>query len=91
MNLKNTLKAIICETMPSAAVASGFISPVNMTGWVKEVSAKFPYETRKEVPLGITPLTDWLKEQGIEAGRKWIEALRTEWIMEELRIESNKM
>jgi hypothetical protein len=90
MNLKNTIKAVVCETMPTAAIASGFISPVSTAEFVKQVSERFPYEQRKDIPLGITKLTEWLAANGVVAGRTFIDALRTAWIMEELRTESHK-
>lgn len=80
------IKQAICEHMPSAAVASGWMSEVNPEPFVKAMCERFPFGTRPE-NLGITPLTNWLKEQGVEAGKSFIMAVRKVWLMDAMRVE----
>ena len=79
-----TVKGLICRHMSSAAIASGWVSPVDATAFIREVSDQFPYGTRPE-NLGLTALTGWLAERGVEAGETFIRELRKEWIKEEMR------
>jgi len=76
----------ICEHMPSAAVASGWMSAMDPAPFVKVMCERFPAEVRPE-HLGITLLTDWLKEQGVEAGKAFIMEVRKVWLMDRMRAE----
>jgi hypothetical protein len=79
----------ICEHMPSAAVASEWMSEVSPEPFVKAMCERFPFGTRPE-NLGLTPLTEWLKEQGVEAGKAFVMAVRKVWIMDAMRAECAK-
>lgn len=83
---KRLIEQAICQHMPSAAVASGWMSKLNPSDWIKEVSEKFPFAERT-TELGLTRLTAWLKERGVEAGESYIKALRIEWLKELMRSE----
>ncbi len=76
----------IRDHMPSAAVASGWMSEVDCAPWVKAMCERFPYGERPE-NLGLTPLRGWLKERGVEAGEKWVRKLREVWIKDVMRVE----
>jgi hypothetical protein len=78
------IEKAICEHMPSAAVASGWMSEVDPAPFVRQMCERFPYGARPE-NLGVTALTEWLKERGVEAGKNFIRAVREEWIKEEMR------
>lgn len=79
----------ICEHMPSAAVASGWMSAVDPAPFVKAMCERFPLGTRPQC-LGVTPLTAWLKEQSVEAGKAFVMAVRKVWIMDAMRAECEK-
>jgi hypothetical protein len=79
----------ICEHMPSAAVASGWMSAVDLEPFVKAMCERFPFGSRPE-NLGYTPLANWLKEQGVEAGKAFVMAVRKVWIMDAMRAECAK-
>lgn len=78
------LRSLICQTMPSAGIASGWMLPVDLTGWIRSVSERFPMGSRPE-NLGLTALHGWLKDNGVECGLDHARALRKEWIADELR------
>lgn len=80
------IEKAICEHMPSAAVASGWMSEVDPTPFVRETCLRFPFGTRPE-NLGITPLTAWLEANGVVAGKRFVMVLRKEWIMDAMRAE----
>lgn len=75
--------------MPSAAVASGWASPVDPAAWVASVSNLIRHVDRP-YDLGLTALTRWLAARGIEAGPTFVKALRTAWISDEMACESRK-
>ena len=82
--IKNTIIAAVCQYMPTAAIATGLVSPVDVSNFVAEICQKFPREQRPEA-LGYTPLKVWLKEQGFDLGESVVMKIRHEWIMDELR------
>lgn len=81
---KALIVAAIHEHMPSAAVASGWASAVDFSKWVAAMCERFPLESRPE-NLGITPLLEWLKERGIDCGRKAGLELRKRWLTDAMR------
>lgn len=83
---KHLIEQAICEHMPSAAVASGWMSAVDPTPWVREMCQRFPCGTRTR-ELGYSKLVEWLKGHGVEAGKAWVMALRKVWIMDAMRVE----
>lgn len=82
--IKNTIIAVICKHLPSAAIATGLVSPVDSSAFVQSVCERFPREQRPE-SLGFTPLKAWLKANGVDVGDSIVMAIRHEWIMDELR------
>lgn len=78
------IKQAVCQHLPSAAIASGFVSPVDFTAWVAQMSERFPMGSRPDT-LGLTKLTAWLSEQGVVAGRAWVLALQGEWLHDRMR------
>ena len=64
------IRQAIAEHMPSAAVASGWVSEVSAEPWVRWVSRLLPYQDRPTdaAVYGLTRLTAWLETQGITAG-----------------------
>jgi hypothetical protein len=82
----HAIEQAICEHMPSAAVASGWMSAVDPAPFVAAMCKRFPFGTRPE-NLGYTPLAKWFLEQGIVAGKAYIMAVRQVWIMDAMRVE----
>ena len=72
-----------------AAVASGWLSAVDPAAWVARVSRLFPFVDRPE-NMGLTPLTEWLAARGVEAGPAFVRALRHEWLMTRMAVESRR-
>ena len=87
-----SIRQAIAEHMPSAAVASGWVSPVDPSAWVAWVSGLLPYQDRPTDAngYGLTRLTAWLKTQGITAGESYLRALREEWLLVALAVESRR-
>lgn len=85
--IKTAIVAAVCQHMPTAAIATGLVSPVDSSAFVRSVCERFPREQRPE-SLGFTPLKVWLKENGVDVGESIVMAIRHEWIMDELRHES---
>ena len=67
------------------ATAAEWMNEVDATEFVKTMCERFPFGTRPE-NLGVTPLTNWLKEQGVEAGKAFVMAVRKVWIMDAMRV-----
>jgi hypothetical protein len=84
---RRVIVGLIHEHMPTAAVASGWVSAVDPAAWVRKVSDLYPYVERP-ADLGLTALTRWLEARGVEAGPAFVKALRIEWIMTALAVES---
>lgn len=86
---RRLITAAVQKHMPSAAVASGWASAVDPRGWVRRISDLFPFVDRPE-SMGLTALTLWLKTRGIEAGEHYVKALRQEWLMTRMAVESRR-
>lgn len=86
---KRLIENAIKVHMPSAAVASGWLSAVDPAAWVARVSRLFPFVDRPE-NMGLTPLTEWLAARGVEAGPAFVRALRHEWLMTRMAVESRR-
>lgn len=84
---KHLITQAICEHMPSAAVASGWMSEVDMTPWVRSMCQRFPFGEKRTSELGYGRLVAWLKEQGVEAGKAWVMELRRVWLFDAMRVE----
>lgn len=80
------IESAICQHMPTAAIASGWLSPVDPSAWVASMCERFPESDRPE-SLGLTALCDWLTGQGVTAGREFVKALRVQWLKERMRAE----
>ena len=78
------IRSLICQHMPTAAVASGLASAVDPGPWVAEVSRRFPLGARP-TDHSVPGLTAWLGERGVGAGETWVKALRLEWMKERMR------
>lgn len=83
------IKQLICEHMPTAAVASGWMSAIDPEPFVKQMCERFPFDVRPE-QMGVTYLTDWLSERGVTAGKAFVLAVRNVWLMERMRAECDK-
>ncbi len=81
--------AALLQHMPTAAIATGLVSPVDPSAWVAEISARIPYADRTDCSLGLTGLTAWLTQRGITAGVSFLKALRLEWLRVEM-VESTR-
>jgi hypothetical protein len=86
---RRTITGLIHQHMPTAAVASGMASAVDPGPWVAWVSGLVRHVDRPR-ELGLTALTAWLKTRGFEAGPAFVKALRHEWILVELAVESRR-
>jgi hypothetical protein len=86
------IRSAIAQHMPSAAVASGWVSAVSPEPWISWVSGLLPYQDRPtgEGCYGLTRLTAWLKTQGITAGESYIRELRKEWLTVAMAVESRR-
>ncbi len=86
------IRSAIAQHMPSAAVASRWVSAVSPEPWVRYVSTLIPYQDRPtgEGCYGLTRLTAWLKTQGITAGESYIRALRIDWLNCAMAVESRR-
>ncbi len=80
---------LVHRHMPAAAVASGLASAVDPKPWVDRVCTLFRYVDRPE-HLGLTALTKWLAERGLAAGEGFVRALRHQWIIDTLAVESRR-
>lgn len=78
------IRSALVEHMPTAAIATGLVSPVDPSPWVAEISARIPYADRTDCSLGLTGLTAWLAARGITAGVGFLKALRVEWLRVEM-------
>ena len=83
------IEQAIMTHMPSAAVASGWMSAVDPTPFVREMCERFPFAVRPD-QMGVTHLTGWLSERGVTAGKAFIMAVRAEWLKERMRAECDK-
>ena len=83
------IRSALVKHMPTAAIATGLVSPVDPSAWVSEISARIPYSARTDCPFGLTGLTGWLAARGITAGLGFIKALRLEWLRVEM-VESTR-
>lgn len=86
---RRLITAAIHQHMPSAAVASGWASAVSPAAWVADVSNLIRHVDRPH-DLGLTALTRWLADRGVVAGAEYVKALRKEWILVELAVESRR-
>jgi hypothetical protein len=84
---KRAIEQAICVHMPSAAVASGWMSAVDVTPWVNAMCDRFPPSARPS-DLGMPALTKWASEQGIECGERVLKELRKRWLLDRMRAES---
>lgn len=73
--------------MPSAAIATGLVSPVDTTAFIRQMCERFPREQRPE-SLALSKLKAWLKDQGYDLGETVVMKIRHEWIVDELRAAS---
>jgi hypothetical protein len=89
-DVRHAIVQAIHAHMPSAAVASGWASPVDPKPWVDRVSRLIPFVDRPD-DMGLTALTDWLNGMGFEAGASFIRALREAWIRDALAVESRRL
>lgn len=87
--VRATIHSLLCEHMPTAAVASGFASPVDCGPWVRRVSQLFPFVDRP-TDLGLTSLMRWLAARGVTAGESWVKELRKEWLSCLMAVESRR-
>jgi hypothetical protein len=86
---RRTITAAVVAHMPTAAVASGFVSAVDSGPWVAWVSGLVRHVDRPR-ELGLTALTAWLSRMGFAAGVGHVKALRAAWIADELAAESRR-
>jgi len=83
----------VCKHMPSAAIDSGMVSPVDLyTGEIVRLSALFPFEDRptEEYGYGLTRLRAWLSDRGERHSEGFVKALQKEWLRDGMRMESKK-
>lgn len=85
--IKTVIIVAVCQYLPSAAIATGLVSPVDTTAFVRQMCERFPYGTRPE-ELGCSKLKAWLKDRGYDLGESVVMKIRHEWIMDELRVVS---
>lgn len=78
-----SLRNLLATHLPSAAIASGWISPVDLSAWIDTVSERFPLDARPE-NLGLSALIAWLADRGIVAGADAVRALRLRWLFAEM-------
>jgi hypothetical protein len=86
---RRLITGLIHKHLPSAAVASGWASGVDPAPWVARVSVLFKFVDRPD-DLGMTALTRWLAARGVEAGPAFVKALRHEWIMTAMAVETRR-
>lgn len=85
---RETIAAVLCQTMPTAAAASGLVSPVDLTAAVDalwETHAEAKLTARTSGDLGLTALGDWLAGRGEVVGREVLRLFRERLIREGLR------
>lgn len=78
------IKQAVCECMPTAAIASGWMSAVDVTPWVDAMCERFPFEVRP-ASYGLFDLHDWLAGQGVQCGAGHVKALADRWRKERMR------
>lgn len=84
------ISSLVCQHMPTAALASGMISENQMIDkWVDQLCNMYKYVDRPEI-LGATAISEWLEHRGHQAGRSWILALRKQWIKDAMAFASRQ-
>lgn len=83
-----TLKSLICEHLPAAAVASGFVSPVDFSTTLERLWATYGREAVARHDLGLSKLARWLADRGEVLGERVVKAWREQILAEVMRIET---
>ncbi len=83
-----TIRSMICDHMPSAAVASGFVSPVDFTATLRRLWACYGREVVAMENLGLSAVVRFLAAKGESVGERVVKAWRAEVLAEVMRIEA---
>lgn len=83
-----TIRDAICQHMPSAAIASGFVTPVDFTHFLDGLWEKYGAEAVKLENLGITAVRDFLAAKGETVGERVSNEWRKQILAEVMRIET---
>lgn len=83
--VKSTIGSILCETMPTAAIAAGLVSKVPTRPTLDRLWASYGVEL-VHAPLGLTGLCRWLEAKGERLGLAIVEEFLDELVAEEVRL-----
>lgn len=88
-----SIKSVLCETMPDAAIASGFLSPVDHKPLIAAIMAEHrPEQMRgKDGSLSLPVVVAYLKAHDLPHGEEFAKKLRIELMRTAMREAADKL
>ncbi len=78
----SAIRSAVCTHMPSAAIASGMLSPVDQAAAVSALATDWEALNK---PARVSEVEEWLNARGIVGGRQLARAVRMEVIIRDMR------
>lgn len=88
-DIVSVIKSVICEAMPTTAVASGFVSAVNFSAMAKRIVDENEAEMMAAgFEFGMHVFPQWLADRGYPSGVAFAKAVREDGLWRRLRREA---
>lgn len=85
MTARTAISGIVCRTMPTAAIASGMVSPVDFSATLERLTATYAAELLARGGFGLAKIQAFLAEKGEVIGEALVKAWRERIINMALR------
>ena len=64
LTVRTAISGVLCQTMPSAAIASGMVSPVDFTATLERLTETYANELLARGGFGLSKIQSFLAEKG---------------------------